>query len=267
MRTWPFVVGMMLFLAAMIAVPVLRLSSWWFVVAVVFPIANMWAWWCVAVTGWRIWAYERVRNVHELITIARQEELIPAEGSWLERTEWRTRADQERLAALAVRFNTPDEFSDDHMIGERTEILYSATKAWTGIVGSMFMFALATYIVVNALPKDRSVWWVPVLCVALGAVVMVRQITRLMDRRPVIILDENGIELRGGGFHLWSAINMEQVVRVRRGKNGFDELSFRTPQGVVAFRIDPLRTNKDELRHLMSVYRGRCEQRAPGVNK
>jgi hypothetical protein len=42
------------------------------------------------ITKWRVWAFENVRNVHELKKRAIQEKLISADSSIFEKTEIRT---------------------------------------------------------------------------------------------------------------------------------------------------------------------------------
>ena len=123
----PITVLFLLWIPCIAAVFLLDIPRIWLFGAVLVPFLCSMAIWDRMVTRWRIWAYERVRNVHELVQVARSEKLIPAEGSWLERLEWRTRAERELLAALAVRFRTPDEFLDDPSVGERAAAPHSSS--------------------------------------------------------------------------------------------------------------------------------------------
>ena len=72
-----------------------------------------WIYWSFMITKWRIWAFENVRNVHELKQLAIKEKLIWPDGSVFEKTEIRTSAEKEKLNALQSKFKENDVFIDD----------------------------------------------------------------------------------------------------------------------------------------------------------
>src|SRR5688572_28161200 len=45
-----------------------------------------WLWWSIMITKWRLWAFDNVRNVHELKKRAVREKLIWADNSFFEKT-------------------------------------------------------------------------------------------------------------------------------------------------------------------------------------
>ncbi len=59
-----------------------------------------WLYWSIMITKWRIWAFENVRNVHELKKRAIQEKLIWPDGSVFEKTEIRSSATKEKWKSL-----------------------------------------------------------------------------------------------------------------------------------------------------------------------
>ena len=59
-----------------------------------------WAWWSLMVPRWRVWAWNRVTDRVALKQAAIRAKLIWPDGHIFGRTEFRTKALQERLAAL-----------------------------------------------------------------------------------------------------------------------------------------------------------------------
>lgn len=67
-------------------------------------IALPWLYWSFMVTKWRLWAFEKVTDVHELKRRAIDEKLIWPDGSIVEKTEIRTSTDRAKLLQLNKRF-------------------------------------------------------------------------------------------------------------------------------------------------------------------
>ena len=79
-------------------------------IAVGFVIGFLFAWliWSYMITKWRVWAFENVRNVHELKKRAIQEKLIWADGNIFEKTEIRNWEDKQKLKKLERKFEKED---------------------------------------------------------------------------------------------------------------------------------------------------------------
>ena len=65
------------------------LDGW--IIAVGFIVGFLLSWlvWSYFVVDWKVWAFENVRNVHELQRKAIEQRLIWSEGSWFEKTEFK----------------------------------------------------------------------------------------------------------------------------------------------------------------------------------
>jgi uncharacterized coiled-coil protein SlyX len=98
------------------------------------------------ITKWRVWAFENVRNVHELKKRAIQEKLISADSSIFEKTEIRTAKDKERLRLLAHKFEQDDLFQDDLTIANETTIYYSKGKNLIEMIGMLGCFGVGIYL-------------------------------------------------------------------------------------------------------------------------
>jgi hypothetical protein len=77
---------------------------------------------CRKITQWKIWAFENVRNVHELKRKAEREGIILP---WLEKFVRRSRDEQLKLDRLRLKFDQPDVFPQDATFPERQEVFYS----------------------------------------------------------------------------------------------------------------------------------------------
>ena len=71
-------------------------------IGIAFFIGFVLAWfiWSFMITKWRIWAFDNVRNVHELKKRAIREKLIWNEGSIFEKTEIRRSEDKIKLKKI-----------------------------------------------------------------------------------------------------------------------------------------------------------------------
>ena len=63
------------------------IPDWGIGIAFLIGFVLAWLIWSFMITKWRIWAFENVRNVHELKKRAIQEKLIWNEGNIFEKTE------------------------------------------------------------------------------------------------------------------------------------------------------------------------------------
>ena len=112
--------------------------GWTIIVAVSVGFISAWVFWSFMITKWRLWAFDNVRNVHELRKRAIKEKLIWPDGTFFEKTEIRTSSDKERWVSLQERFNREDVFIDDYTIPTLTEIYFSKNKK----IGNMIALLL-----------------------------------------------------------------------------------------------------------------------------
>ncbi|MFN0203348.1 MAG: hypothetical protein ACKVTZ_17610, partial [Bacteroidia bacterium] len=71
-----------------------------FLPTIVLVVLLAWLYWSIMITKWRLWAFENVRNVHELKKRAIQEKLIWPEDSVFNKTEIRSAADVQKWDSL-----------------------------------------------------------------------------------------------------------------------------------------------------------------------
>lgn len=80
-------------------------EGWIIPVGFVLGFLSGWLVWSYFVNQWKIWAYENVRNVHELQRKAVEEKLIWESGSWFEKTEFKDYQQKQKLKQLKKSFS------------------------------------------------------------------------------------------------------------------------------------------------------------------
>lgn len=108
-------IGITLYLGSQKLIPVCG-----FLLGFILTFVFAWLWWSFMITKWRLWAFDNVRNVHELKKRAIQEKLIWSNNSFFEKTEIRTVTDKDKLNTLSNKFNQEDVFLDDLTIANET---------------------------------------------------------------------------------------------------------------------------------------------------
>lgn len=98
------------------------------------------------VTKWKLWAYEKVRNVHELKGKAVMQGIISEDHGFLERL-FRTAAEESKLKELELKFRVPDLFTDNQGIPEETTFYYLVNNLILpvlliilGVLGALYSF-------------------------------------------------------------------------------------------------------------------------------
>ncbi len=162
-----------------------------FVLAIVLP----WLYWSIMVTKWRLWAFDVVRNVHELQKRAVQERLIWSQGSFFEMTEIRTASDKSKWESLSKRFRNPDEFMDDPIIAEKTLIYYSAQKSILDLIIMLLCFGGGMYLFL--IRKDS---FLGIILGVFGTACAYSDFKKVINKNPQIILDDQGMQTAKTNF-------------------------------------------------------------------
>ncbi|RYZ48589.1 MAG: hypothetical protein EOP49_18330 [Sphingobacteriales bacterium] len=232
------------------------LPFWTMAVGLVVAVAAAWLYWSVMITRWRLWAFEHVRNVHELNTLALEERLIWPEGSVYARTEIRNFEQKQRWLVLQEKFQQADIFTDDPTVSAETSIYYLKGLFVVAVVSLLLFggFGLYAGIVMNT--------YLGLLAPAAISIPAYLAYRKAANRDAQITINARGIYTVKAGFHNWEDIQREQATIVRYGKSADMFLSYDVPGAAVKVRINNLTINVRKLNHLLRIYRGRYEQQA-----
>lgn len=215
----------------------------------------MWLWWSFMITKWRIWAFQHVRNVHELKKRAIQEKLIWKDNSFFEKLEIRSTSDKEKLTLLQAKFEEEDLFTNDPGIANETYIYYAKGKNFAEMVVMLACFSIGMYLLLTS-----DAFGMGLILTITGAIFAIKEYKEATNTTPQIIISDKGIKTITSGFHHWHDIKHEEVVSEGAGKRIKYYLVYEHPNGTEHLLIDDYNTEQQSLNKLLVLYRGRYQQ-------
>jgi len=224
-------------------------------VAFVLGVGLGWLYWSVMITKWRLWAFENVRNVHELRKRAIRENLIWPDGHILNKIEIRSREDQMKWESLHHKFEREDLFHDDPTVPAETAIYYSKAINYFQMGIALIIFTTGLHLL-----WDKNYIWGAIVTV-IGAFASYREYREATNTEPQIILNSRGIQTAKTPFYAWGDISNEEVISERRGRNTSHYLIYDYPGGRKKLEIDDYTIDQQTLNHLLFVYRGRSQSK------
>jgi hypothetical protein len=209
----------------------------------------------VIITRWKIWAFENVRNVHQLRQKAYEEGLIFSQDN-SNFFEFRSAHQQNELEKLDQKFLQEDVFQDDVLIPEEMIIHFSILKAVFSIIiwGSALCFGIYIY---NRNAKA-------IVIIGLTAYILFLKSKNLVNREPQILINNSGIQLENEKLISWREIKDERLVVEKnygRAKIRKKYLSFSTENSSYNILINSLDISFGNLENALQVYRFRYENK------
>jgi hypothetical protein len=252
--TYPGLIFMFPAFAVFIYIGVEHILPFWIIpVGVVLTFVLIWLYWSIAITKWKLWAFENVRNVHELKKKAIKENLIWPNDSFCTKTEIRSAADKEKWDALQIKFKQKDIFIDDHSILTETIIYYSKKKMFVELIPVFILFITDSFFI-----TQRNAYWLGIgslICASVWGYLISKKFRNAI---PQIIISNKGIQTVNTKFYSWAEIKNEDVVSENYGEGDIDYfLSYKHPQGREKLKINKFNTDWRSLDKLLALYRGR----------
>ena len=240
-------IGLTLYLGVQKLIP-----TWGFAVGFGLAFGLAWLWWSIMITKWRLWAFDNVRNVHELKKRAVQEKLIWSDNSIFEKTEIRTATDRENLISLQNKFNQNDLFQDDLTVANETVIYYSKGKNFVEMAVMLGCLGVGIYLLL----KTDSYILGSIFSIV-GAYFGFKEYKEATNTEPQIIINDKGIKTISTDFYNWNDIENEEVISEGSGKHTHYYLTYDYPDGAEHLQIDDYDTDQNSLNKLLILYRGR----------
>lgn len=229
------------------------LPKWSIGVAFFFGMGMAWLIWSYMITKWRIWAFSRVKNVHELKEKAIEGNLIWPDGSIFEKTEIRTRKDRITLEKLNRKFLKEDVYEQDFLLPPTTVIYNDKGARYVELVIMAVVMGVG---IVAAMGHTVKGYVMGGAMILLALYQLKKIIRRLRDRGPQITINDQGIKLHAGKFYDWWDISGERVIKESSAKNTKYYLVFYGPVGTKEqIELEPLNVTPDELRNMLRTYR------------
>jgi len=232
-----------------------NLSGGYTIFMLIVGLVAGWLYWSMAATRWKLWAFDNVRNVHELQKRAVKEGIIGEDGGFWDSTTIRTSGDRQKWDALQPKFDVPDVFLDDYQVPAETKIFFSKAKTFLGTATGVIFFVAG----VGLLVFEKE--FVGIFLILMGLFFGYMQYREFSNNQPQIILNAEGIETSAATFCCWKDIAGEDVIVERSGKSSSRHFIYSYPEGSVDIDIDELAITHHELENLLRIYRGRCENK------
>jgi len=201
-------------------------------------------------TYWRIWAFSRVTNVHQLKRRAIKEKLLTSDSNELPRIAFPSSAQKAAWTQIKRRFFDEDVFYDDKSVPERTLIFYSRKIAIFFFILGIVIVYFATLFTVTGRLKG----YVMATTIALfGFYLIWRASKKISRRKPVLTLSSQGIIVLDSELLTWAAISDWQFVY--RSKNYYLDIN----DGLHSIKLNTLRIRRRSLLYLLEIYQQRYE--------
>ena len=226
------------------------IPKWSIALSLIIGFALSWIIWSFMITKWRIWAFEKVRNVHELKKRAIQEKLIWNDNNWFEKTEIRTSSDKLKLKELEKKFKKGDIHKEDFSIPISTTIYYSKTTNFVEMGIMLLCFGLGIYLLFIS---DNNIKGA--LFTLVGGYYAFREYKQATNTKPQIVIDDNGIRTVNVEFKNWKEIKGEEVIYEISRRRSIAFLSYDFKDGFEKIKIDDFDITPKELENILKTYR------------
>lgn len=229
------------------------IPDWGIGIAFLIGFVLAWLIWSFMITKWRIWAFENVRNVHELKKRAIQEKLIWNDGNIFEKTEIRNSKDKSILKKLEKKFEQEDEYREDYSLPLKMEIKYSKAYNYVELGVSILIIGVGIYFFTKGETKQ---YILGAIMTGIGLYSTIKEFRKALDTKPKIIIDSKGIQTKNVEFKDWSNIESEEVIQEGYGKSAKSYLTyFYDEDEFEKIEIDSLNVTHRELENILRTYR------------
>lgn len=225
---------------------------WLPIVCLLLALILPFIYWLVMITKWKLWAFDNVRNLHELKRRAISEGLIGADGSIYEKFEIKSKEDKKKWSEILERFKNKNVFIDDFSIADETVIYFSKTQMYLYL--AFGLIAIATGIYLYLIKND---WKKGIFLLGFGLYMAINNYYKLIKRWPQITISNLGLSTKSTDFYSWDEISDAKLLIEFTGKEKKHFLMYNHPKGSEKLSIKELGISYTELESLLVLYQGR----------
>ena len=226
------------------------IPNWGIGISIILGFIVAWLVWSFMITKWRIWAFENVRNVHELKKRAISEKLIWNDGKIFEKTEIRSSKQKRKLKTLEKKFEKKDGFKEDFSVPKSKNIYYSKTSNLIQMFIMLACSILGVYLIL-----DSESYLIGSLFIIIGTYYAFKHFKKSTITEPQIIINDKGIETINVNFKNWNEVKNEEIIFINNGKNSNAYLNFEFKGGFESLEIDDFDITPKEMENLLRTYR------------
>ena len=224
-------------------------------IGVMFMLGFLLAWlmWSLLITKWKVWAFENVRNVHELKRKAIETKVIWPDDSIFNKTEIWTSSDRRKWEHLQKKFNRNDVYKEDRNVPPKTEIFYSKLKFL-----DVFWAILLTAFGIIMTYEDEITFGL--ICTVIGILLGLSKFSQATNKEVQIYMDHKGMKTIDTTFKKWSEIKNERIEFRARSKGRSTYLVYEYDHESVEIQIDDFAVSVKRLENAMRTYRVRFQK-------
>jgi hypothetical protein len=211
-----------------------------------------WLYWRTVITKWQLWAFQNVRNVHELKKTAIDEYLLWSDHSLLKDSDRYTPSQKEALAQLQHKFEVEDIFIDDITILQETPIYFSRHKLGIYLLG-YFIF-LALFLFLTFYPP----WYWFGIYVIFFIFLIELNYRKYSNSEVQITISDKGIETATTQFYSWKDIKNANLIKI--GKVRFYFLFYQHPNGNELIKLANYEYSGKQIKKILKIHQGRFNQ-------
>lgn len=201
---------------------------------------------------WKYWAFENVRNVHELKKRAIEERLITKRDKMFSKIENGTENDT-KYWNINQKFLQDDVFIDDLSVAKETHIYHSRSLIY------FFLFIVLFLIVGIVFTQTNNFLFSGISALIVVVVFIFINKNKLKREEPLILINDKGIKTATTGFTEWKNIKNEKVIVSGFGKHTEFYLAYNTPKGQNSVLLTGTNIGKTKMSMLLILYRNRHE--------
>jgi hypothetical protein len=239
------------------------IPDWGIGIAVLIGTILAWLIWSFRITKWRIWAFENVRNVHELRQKAIEFKLIWPEGSIFEKTEIRSNEVKEKLKTIKKKFELEDVYEEDYTLPPKKEIYYSIIFTFMELRITFLIIGMGIFFIIL---KEQIFYFLGASLAIIGVYVTMKEFRNPSNKEVQIIIDANGIQTKNSELKSWSNIKSEVVIQEGTGSSIKHYLTFYYNEtSYEKINIDYLNVTPNQMENILRTYRIRHEKKTNNI--
>ena len=233
------------------------LTPWIIAAGGVLGFLFSWLYWSYAITHWRIWAYENVRNLHELKHKAFEHHLIKEDGTFSQRTEIRTKEQKHKLRQLEKKFLDEDVYRDDFNVPKEIKIRPALLSTFLCIGFGLVLLGITVEFLLIHFDEISLKVLLPII---IGGLLLFCGIQNLIEKEPPLILNAKGVKLPKIDLMGWNHITNEYIKREVRANYVAYFLVFEYKSKLFEVSIVGLHLKPNQIENAVRVYRIRFEK-------
>ncbi|KXX71137.1 hypothetical protein [Flammeovirga sp. SJP92] len=202
---------------------------------------------------WRIWAYKNVDNKHAFHRKALEQKIFSsASGSF-----FMSQAQKEQLREIELLLRTSKEKTSKSYLPKNHKVCYYNSRFWI-IIHLLFLvpftfLGLFSYFDLDADQKYTFENILLLLGCLIGLFLISKNIIRLLDRKPKLTLDKNGIKESNQKVIRWNEFSTAKIKRIGH-KNSKEVLELTSNKKVKHINLDRLSINHSEISDFLTYH-------------